>query len=447
MVLGATMQVDKGLIREIGRLSIPNILSNITAPLLGLVDTALMGNYGSAKDIGAMALGTTLFNLVYWVFGFLRMGTSGFTAQAFGRKDKKAISEILFLGLSMALCLSFCLLALQLPIIELGLFFFDGSAEVEHITRNYFTIRVWALPAGLLLFVFVGWFLGMQNSHAVMWIVISANLTNILFSAWFVIGLDLGVVGVAWGTVVAQYLALALAVLLFRYHYSPFALWLRHSYSLLIRFRSYKRLLTVNRDTFLRSLLITFFFTWFTFQSAAQGDTLLAVNTLLLNFLFFYIFVVDGLAAAGEALTGKYIGAKNTTKLHQMIAHLFGLGSLITWLFVVGYFLIGEQIISWLTIDPILRQESIRFLWWAILIPAFSLWGFILDGIYIGATAFKQMLTSALGSVLLSCTIFYLLSDWGGNHLLWFSITLFFLSRGIISALLYRKTFSQMKTG
>ena len=310
--------------RDILKLAIPNIISNITVPLLGLVDLALMGHLGSDIYIGAISLGGVIFNIIYWGFGFLRMSTSGFTAQAYGEKNRPESITILIRALIVALLISFLILILKSPIAWLSFKLIGGSPDVEILAKEYFLIRVWAAPAALSLFVFTGWFLGMQNARYPMIIAILVNIANILFSVFFVYIMKMKSDGVALGTALSQYIGVIIAIfiLLKKYkHLFPFV-----SKQSILDLKVLANFFRVNSDIFIRSLCIIMVFTFFTSKSASINDSILAVNSLLIQLLLFFAFFIDGFAFAGEALVGKFIGANesiNLKKTVKMDAYLF----------------------------------------------------------------------------------------------------------------------------
>lgn len=427
--------------RDILRLAIPNIVSNITVPLLGLVDLALMGHLGSEIYIGAIALGGVIFNFIYWGFGFLRMSTSGFAAQAFGEKNIPETITILVRALAVALFTGLIILALQVPIAWVSFEVIGGSEEVETLARQYFLIRVWAAPAALAQFVFSGWFLGMQNARYPMIIAISANVANILLSVLFVFGLNMKSDGVALGTALSQYIGLALAIILFLKKYRNLLSYLRlQNVFDLKRLSAFFR---VNGDIFIRSFCIILVFTFFTSKSASSNDTILAVNSLLIQLLLFFSFFIDGFAFAGEALVGKFIGAKQKNHLLRVVKLLFIWGTGLALLFTLFYFAGVNFILHLLTSQEEVLQKAQPFLVWVILIPLASFGSFVWDGIYIGATASRAMRNTLLASTFLFfAPVYYFLHPVWENHALWLAMSLFMFARGIIQTFLFRKAIS-----
>lgn len=307
--------------RQILHIALPSIVSNITVPLLGLIDVSIVGHLGAASYIGAIAVGGMLFNMIYWLFGFLRMGTGGLTAQAYGRHDLQEATRILLRSLSISLLLALALLILQFPIRSLAFTFMDTSEEVQKLATLYFHICIWGAPATLGLYGFTGWYIGMQNSRFPMFIALTQNIVNIAASLFFVFSLGMKVEGVALGTLVAQYAGLGMACLLWLAYYRPLRKYL-HQKALFNR-TEMKRFFQVNRDIFFRTLCLIAVTVFFTSTGAAYGDVVLAVNALLMQLFTLFSYFMDGFAYAGEALTGKYIGARNHKALTLTVKHLF----------------------------------------------------------------------------------------------------------------------------
>jgi MATE family multidrug resistance protein len=425
--------------RKILRLSIPNIVSNITVPLLGLVDLALMGHLKSEIYIGAIALGGVIFNFIYWGFGFLRMSTSGFTAQAFGEENKTETITVLARALAVALFTGLVILALQLPIAWTGFNLIGGSEEVKTLAREYFLIRIWAAPAALSLFVFSGWFLGMQNARYPMAIAILANVANILLSVLFVFGLNMKSDGVALGTALSQYIGLILAIFLFQKKYRELLPYLKTNQ--VFNLKRLTEFFRVNSDIFIRSFCIILVFTFFTSESANTNDTILAVNSLLIQMLLFFSFFIDGFAFAGEALVGKFFGARQKSNLIKVVKLLFLWGVGLALAFTLIYMAGMNTILQLLTSQQDVIESARPFLFWVILIPLASFSSFIWDGIYIGATASAAMRNALLGATfLVFAPVYYFLNPVWENHALWLAMVLFMFARGAIQTFLFRRS-------
>lgn len=380
--------------RKILHLAIPSIVSNITVPLLGLVDVTIVGHLGATAYIGAIAVGGLLFNILYWNFGFLRMGTSGLTSQAYGRRDKDAEVRVLVQAVSVGLISALVMLVLQYPIERLAFRLLETSAEVEQYAVTYFRICIWGAPAVLAQYGFTGWFIGMQNSRYPMYIAITMNVINIACSSCFVFLLGMKVEGVAWGTVVAQYSGVIMALGLWVYNYKD----LRNRLSLKgsLQLFAMRRFFAVNRDIFLRTLCLIGVTTFFTSTGARQGDVILAVNTLLMQLFTLFSYIMDGFAYAGEALSGRYVGACNLRQLKRAVRALFGWGVGLSLFFTLLYGIGGEHFLGLLTNDEVVIQTAGHYFYWVLAIPLAGFAAFLWDGILIGATATRFMLWAML---------------------------------------------------
>jgi len=417
--------------KAILRLAVPNIITNITVPLLGLVDLALMGQLGNPAYIGAIALGSVIFNLVYTGFGFLRMGTTGFTSQFFGAGNKKELSLTLWRSLLVGLGLGLSFILLQKPIEIVSFYLLDGSEEVRELAKVYYRIRIWAAPATLGLYALYGWFLGMQDSKPPMVIAISINIINIVFNFLFVYVFNMTSDGVAYASVIAQYSGILIAVIYLLTKYVDFSRW--QPIALLISPVELKKFFTVNTDIFFRTLALMLTFTLFTAMSAKLGDNILAVNSLLLQFFFIFSFFADGIAFAGEALVGKAYGAENKALLKKTVKHLFVFGWVATILFSLIYLFAAEPILGLLTTNNELVILGSEYKWWIIIIPITTIAAFLWDGVFIGLTASKQMRNVMLIASLLIFLPAYLLSYTSlQNHGLWLAMNLFMLIRGLL---------------
>ena len=432
--------------RQILRIALPSIISNITVPLLGLVDVSIVGHLGAASYIGAIAVGGMLFNIIYWLFAFLRMGTGGMTSQAYGRRDFPEVIRLLLRALLIGLLLGISFILLQYPLCQVALTLIaPPTAEVEALTRTYFQICIYGAPAMLGLYGLTGWFIGMQNSRSPMWIAIVQNVTNILCSLLLVYGLGMKVEGVALGTLIAQYAGFLTALLLFlRYYgrlgrYLPKPLLSMQTLRSVCHRQAMSRFLSVNRDIFLRTLCLVAVTLFFTSAGAAQGEIILAVNTLLMQLFTLYSYIMDGFAFAGEALSGRFIGARHAEAFHSTVRHLFGWGLVMTILFTLTYALGGSAFLRLLTSEEAVIAAAATYFPWALLIPVCGVAAFIWDGIYIGATATRGML---LSMAIASATFFLLyatLHNSWGNHALWFSFLAYLTQRGVVQTLLRRR--------
>lgn len=421
--------------KKILQLAIPSIVSNITVPLLGLIDVAIVGHLGSAAYIGAIAVGGMLFNIIYWLFGFLRMGTSGMTSQAFGQRDLKEVTRVLLRAVGVGLFIALCLLLLQYPIRKIAFLLIDATPEVRELATVYFNICVWGAPAVLGLYGFAGWFIGMQNSRFPMFIAITQNVVNIVASLSFVYLLDMKIEGVALGTLIAQYAGLFMASLL----------WLRYYGRLKIAFRwreiigktAMKRFFQVNSDIFFRTLCLVAVTTFFTSTGARQGDVVLAVNTLLMQLFTLFSYIMDGFAYAGEAMAGRYIGARNNTGLQRMIRLLFRWGWGLSLSFTILYMIGGQNFLGLLTNDTTVINAAGSYYYWVLAIPLAGFAAFLWDGILIGATATRLMLYSMLVASGLFFVVYYLFYGVMGNHALWMAFLIYLSLRGIMQWILW----------
>lgn len=422
--------------RQILHIAIPSIISNITVPLLGLVDVTIVGHLGSASYIGAIAVGGMLFNMIYWIFGFLRMGTGGLTAQAYGQHNTQEGTRILLRSLSVSLLLALVLLVLQYPIRLIAFMLIDASPEVQELATRYFHICIWGAPATLGLYSFTGWFIGMQNSRYPMYIAITQNIVNIAASLFFVFVLHMKVEGVALGTLIAQYAGVIMAYLLCISHYHPFRQQVQRMQ--LLERNAMKRFFLVNRDIFLRTLCLVAVTVFFTSTGATYGDVVLAVNTLLMQLFTLFSYIMDGFAYAGEALSGKYTGSNDKIRLHQTVRNLFGWGSAMALLFTLTYLWGGQDFLQLLTNDTEVIAASGTYLLWTVAIPFCGFSAFILDGICIGTTSTRIMLKSMATASALFFGVYFLCSGSWGNHALWMAFLVYLAVRGLMQGYLLR---------
>jgi multidrug resistance protein, MATE family len=425
--------------RRILELAIPNIISNLTIPLLGMVDLALMGHLEDKVYIGAVAVGSMIFNFIYWGFSFLRMGTSGFTAQSYGNRDLTELVMILVRAITIALIIGISLLIFQNLLGELSFIIIEAGPEVELLAREYFHIRILAAPATISLYALTGWFLGMQNARIPMLITIIVNILNIGFSFLFIKVFNMRADGVALGTVIAQYSGLVIAIwFLIRFYSRLFRHWEKGA---VFAGQALLKFFMVNKDIFIRTLCLIFTLSFFTAQSAKSGETTLAVNSLLMQFFMLFSFLADGYAHAAEALTGRYKGAGNYLKLTGSIKLLFFWAGSIALLFTVLYLFAGNYLILLLTSNDEVIKAAMPYLKWVIAIPLISFPAFIWDGVYIGATASVSMRNSMLiSTVMVFLPAYYFLEKIMGNHGLWLAFIIFMATRGITLTLMARKS-------
>lgn len=385
-------------------LAIPNIITNITVPLLGMVDMAIVGHL-SAAHIGAIAIGTQIFNLIYWNFGFLRMGTSGFTAQAYGAQDMKEAVRIFLRAIVIALAVALLLIVLQWPISLLSevIFRVDNDESIIQLALAYFFVRIWAAPATLGLYAVKGWFIGMQNSKLPMWIAIFLNIVNIVCSLLFVLVLHWGIRGVALGTVIAQYSGLTVGLFflvkkyghIFSQYYPEAKLSAKEKMSQMLKetlqWKAMRGFFKVNGDIFLRTVCLSTVFTFITAASSRMGSDILAIDALLLQFCTLFSYIMDGFAYAGESLVGRYIGAKDGKSLRLSVRLLLLWGVILTVAFTAIYALCGNGILKLFSDDPAVIVGAQPFMFWTLIIPICGFSAFLFDGIFIGATASRTM--------------------------------------------------------
>lgn len=425
--------------KEFVQLSIPNILTNLTVPLVSLVDIALMGRMPSVDYIVAIGLATTVFNLVYFAFGFLRMGTTGLVSQAYGRNEPRNMSILFVRGMIFSMSISFLLICFQRQIIDLAIHFFNVDAITEGLIKDYFRIRIWAAPATISLFVIIGWLLGVQNSKLTLFLAIIINLSNALISYFLVWQLNLDVSGVAYGTLVSQHLGLFTGIIILRrkYQFSITKCLFLES----IKGGGWKEFLGINKDIFIRTLCLLFTISFFKIQSVNYGEKIGAVNLLLLEFVMLSAYGIDGLAFSAESLSGKYFGSGNLNLLKMSIRISLKYGITLGFIIAGIFYWFGRNILELLTDKQDIIELAIIYLPWLILAPIVNALAFIWDGIYIGCTATNAMKWTLLISTLfVFLPSFFLLKQIFGNHGIWLSMTLFMISRGVFLTLMVNKT-------
>ena len=442
-------------------LALPNIITNITVPLLGMVDMAIVGHL-SADHIGAIAIGAQIFNLIYWNFGFLRMGTSGFTAQAYGARNMDEAVRIFIRAITIAFAVALLLLILQWPISRLSLLIFqiDHGSNVIRLALAYFFVRIWAAPATLGLYAVKGWFIGMQNSRLPMWIAIFLNIVNIVCSLIFVLVFHWGIRGVALGTVIAQYSGFAVGTFFLVKNYGhlfrnyahneasnvgPFPI-LRSA----LQWSQMRRFFKVNGDIFLRTVCLATVFTFITAAGCRIGSDILAINALIMQFFTLFSYIMDGFAYAGESLVGRYIGARDSQSLHLSVRLLLRWGLALTLLFTSLYALGGEWFLRLFSDDPSVILGANDYMFWTLIIPVCGFAAFLFDGIFVGATASRTMRNSMFVATLAFFAVYYLgktiiaqgatpsANQW--NNILWSAFMVYLTLRGLLQALYLKKS-------
>ena len=420
--------------KEIFRIAIPNIISNITVPLIGLVSTGIVGTWsGDAAVIGALALGVSIFNFIYWNCSFIRMGTSGLTAQAFGAGDFHETTAMLVRAVVISLLMGVACVVFQKPLGTLSLWLMNGDS----IVAEYFYARIWAMPAGIILFGLYGWFVGMQNATIPMTVSIIVNGLHALFSYWFVFSFDLGIVGIAYASVVSQWiglvLAVALIVLCFRKTLRKVKL------SEVLNFSAMRRFFVVNGDVIVRTFCNVGVYTFFTAASARMGDSaILAVNSVLMQLLMLFSYMSDGFAYAAEAMTGRFVGAKDLPSLKRCLRYC------VVWTFATAAIAVIAYIVGWNDLFRLFMEsgseEDIatvlavaqRYVGWIVVIPIFAAMPFMLDGVMAGATLTRVMRNSMFVATVIFFGVYYALLPIMGNDALWLAFTLYIILRLVL---------------
>lgn len=422
-------QIDKDILQ----LAVPSIVSNITVPLMGLVDLAIVGHLGSERYIAAIAVGTMVFNVVYWLFGFLRMGTSGMTSQALGREDYPSVRLLLRRSLTVSTVLGLVFVVAQMPLLWVALIAIGPSQEIWPMVSTYFYILVWGAPAMLGLYALNGWFIGLQNTRIPMMVAIVQNAVNIVASLFFVFGLGMQVAGVATGTLVAQWSGFLLALWFARRRLRPGKVLMGEGSGAGKSRVSWADFFVVNRDIFLRTLCLVSVNLFFTSAGARQGNMILAVNTLLLTFFTLFSYVMDGFAFAGEALSGKLYGAQDGQGLRTAVARLFVWGGAAVVAFTLAYAVGGDGFLGLLTDDRAVISAAGQYFYWACLIPVAGVAAFVYDGVFIGLTATRGMLVSSVAATAMFFVFFFVATHvLPANHALWLAFIIYLASRGIM---------------
>ncbi|MFT6333397.1 MAG: MATE family multidrug resistance protein [Saprospiraceae bacterium] len=434
--------MKKQINKEIIKLSIPNILSNISVPLLSTVDTILMGGLSNIH-LAAVGLGSFLFNVIYWNFGFLRMGTTGMTAQNYGANNKAEVWLSLLRAAVLSIILAILLLVLQFPIYELAKSALVVSAENDPLILEYFKIRIWAAPAALMLMVVMGWLFGMQNAIYPLILTIIINIVNIITSYYLVKVAGLDVRGVALGTVIAQYTGLIIGLGLILKKYQAYINWsLSHRLSTL---SEYSRFLKVNFDLFLRTLCLTFSFGFFYRQSSKLGDVVLAVNVVLMQFVNWMSYGIDGFAYATESLVGKYKGAKKTKEVKMVIGQSFLWGGLVSMLYAAVYCIFGIELFGLFSDDPSLLAVAKELLYFMSIFPILGFASYIWDGIFVGLTATTSMRNAMVMALVVYLISFYMIPETSNGSNVWIALSIFLVARAVFQWGYYKKYGLEMK--
>ena len=423
--------------KQVFKLALPSIISNITVPLLGIIDLTIVGHMGDVIYIGAIAIGAMIFNVLYWLFGFLRMGTSGMTSQALGRRDLTEAMRLLVRSLTISTAIAAIFILFQLPIRWMALTIMQPTEQIAKQAAIYFSICIWGAPAMLGLYGLTGWFIGMQNTRVPMLVSIFQNIVNIVASVSFVFGFGMKIQGVALGTLTAQWTGFLLALYCWKRYYGRLAEYKWKAG--LFKRSTMVRFFAVNRDIFIRTLFLVGVNFFFISAGSRQGAIILSVNTLLMTLFTIFSYVMDGFAYAGEALSGKYYSAANKLAFDRVYNSLFAWGAIMAVVFTLVYAVGGNGFLMLLTNEAVVVQSAGAYFWWAVMIPIVSVSAFVYDGIFIGLTATRGMLVSSVISALVFFALYLALQSYLGNHALWLAFIVYLGLRGGIQWFLYRR--------
>jgi MATE family multidrug resistance protein len=416
--------------KDILKLAIPSIITNVSVPLLSSVDTALVGHLEHQYYLGGVAIGAMIFNFIFWAFGFLRMGTTGLTAQAYGEGNQRECGLILSRAVLVAVIAGSALILLQWLIQWIAFQSVTASAEVEAQAAIYYNLRIWSAPAALFIYAVQGWFLGMQNARYPMILAVFINCLTIGLDVFFLQVLHMKVAGVAMGTLIAQYAGATLAIALFYAKYRQYARDIVRKQ--ILEIAAIRRFFAVNRDIFLRTLLLIATYTFFTAKSAQYGDTVLSANTILMQLWMILAYGVDGFAYAAESLVGRFVGARDRIRLKTAVYYIFVWAIILGLIVSLVYLLFGESIVRLFTADNAVVATAMTFFVWTILAPLINGVCFVWDGVFIGATATRAMLISmAVATVVFYFPVYYLAEPKLGNHSLWLAMLTYMAVRGI----------------
>jgi len=424
--------------RRVWAVAGPIIISNSTVPLIGIADTAVIGHLGEAAFIAAIALGAIIFSALYWIFGFLRMGTTGLVAQALGARDKNEIRSAIHRAALVGVTAGVLLAVVQVPLSALIFLGFEAGPQVEQLAAEYFSIRIWGAPAMLVNFAILGWFIGLQRADIALYLQLYLNLANVALDVLFVAGFGMNVDGVAFGTLIAEWttLVIGIAVVVWYARQSTGEVFAPGDRARLWNVDALRRMLSVNGDIFIRSAFLMSAFVWLTVQGAAQGDVVLAANGILLHFLYLAAYALDGFAFASEALVGESKGARDRARFRHaaILSSIWAVGSALA--FALVFWMLGAWFIGLLTSVAEVRETATTYLVWAVLSPLAAVASYQLDGIFVGATRTADMRNMMALSFAVYIAAWWLLQPWG-NHGLWAAFTLFSLVRGVTLGMRY----------
>lgn len=406
--------------------------------MLSVVDVALMGHLSNESYILSIGFGVMIFNFIYWAFGFLRMGITGMTAQEFGKGNTNEAYRLLFRGLIIAFSGAILLFLSKEALLQLALYLIDSNGLVNEEITNYFSIRIFAAPATLGLYVFIGWFLGKQNATLAMVVTIAVNVFNAFISYYLVSSVNLGISGVAYGTLIAQYLGFTIAIVFFLGFYRKELT--KEAFSQILELSAIKKFIGVNADILIRTLCLIFSLSFFKIMSAKEGDVIGAANILLLEFVSIAAYGIDGFAFAAESISGKYFGANDKSNLKKAIRYCFYWGFGLGFVYALGYLVFGKSILEALTSQVEVVNLAMEYIGWLIVFPILSVVPFVWDGIYIGLTSSRAMRNTMLfATFFVFLPSYYILSHFFGNHGLWLAMILFVLARGVSQTILAKR--------
>ncbi|GLQ07705.1 MATE family efflux transporter [Sneathiella chinensis] len=429
--------------REVLWLAWPIILSNLSVPLLGAVDTAVVGHLPGPQYLGAVAIGAMIFSFLYWGFGFLRMGTTGFVAQAAGAENSDEIRTVLARALILGGGLAVLILLCQVPVLAAALYLVEGSEAVEAGATAYFSIRVWGAPAVLANYAFLGFFIGLGNTRAALMTQVFMNAVNICLDLIFVLGLDMGVPGVAFATVLAEYSAVLLGAYLVRRELLMIGgRWLKQA---ILSLSDMKQLLAVNLDIFVRTILLIFSFAYFTAQAAKMGEETLAAMAVLMNFVHFLSFGLDGFAHAAEGLVGRAVGRGQPDRLNQVVGISSFWAGAVALLYAGIYAVFGPDFINLLTSVSGVRDVANDYLIWVVVMPLVAVWPYQLDGVFIGAMQSREMRNGMILSFAAYFAALHVFSSFWGAHGLWAGLVVFMVMRGLTLTWVYPRVLKRAR--
>ena len=422
--------------REIWALAIPNIISNISVPLLSTVDTALMGRLSPAH-LGAVGLASMIFNFMYWNFGFLRMGTTGLTAQFYGADDIRQVMYTLWRALALGMTIAVVLFIFRQPFLDLAIVAFQVQPEQIEMVKAYFYTRIWDVPAYMAMLTMMGWFFGMQNAIFPLILTAFINILNMGMSYYLVAHQGMEIRGVALGTVIAQYLGCVLALILFmrKYRKLTFSMNIRELFDI----ATFRRFILMNRDLFLRTILLTFVFAFFYSQSSTFGVLSLAVSVVIMQFVNWMSYGVDGLAFAAESIVGKYAGAGDERATRQSIGLIFIWGGLFAVLYAAVYGVFYQDLFLVFTDEVDVIREGKGYWYWLVLIPIMGFASYVWDGVFIGLTASRSMRNAMILPFILFLLTFYWTRNSLGLHSLFLALSVFLLARGVVQSWMYSR--------